>query len=197
MWKSECAKLLWGPRKAELTEPAASRIRIAIPEDSAREAPGSAGGLLQFDGSGKHLSHRNEGGPVSPHPGPLPEEREKDVPRWGESVRVGFAKSRSRIPPLLGGEGWGEGEAYDPTIECVPMVASAGGWPEGPNGFEPFIVSSFWLCRRSLTHLSVRSERLGLGARGDQKRLPPTGPVLRLLRAALCRTPLFFPVVTE
>ena len=48
-----------------------------------------------------------------------------------------------------------------------------------------------------IIHFLVRSERLGLGARGDQKRLPPTGPVLRLLRAALCRTPLFFPVVTE
>ena len=50
---------------------------------SAREPPGPAGGLIKFDGSGKHHSHRNEGGPVSPHPGPLPEEREKRIPRWG------------------------------------------------------------------------------------------------------------------
>ena len=31
-------------------------------------------------------------------------EREKDVSRWGGSVLVGFANSRSRIFPLLGGE---------------------------------------------------------------------------------------------
>ena len=65
-------------------------------------------------------------------------EREKDVPRWGKSVRVGFANPQSRIPPLLGGEGWGEGEAGDPTAERVLIVASVGGGPEGSNGFEPF-----------------------------------------------------------
>ena len=94
--------------------------------------------------------------PENPHPAfghPLPsdgrgnirwarvaEERERDVPRWGESARVGFANSRSRVPPLLGGEGRGEGKTDDPTAECVTIVASAGGWPEGPNGFEPFLL---------------------------------------------------------
>ena len=70
--------------------------------------------------------------------------------RDGASLRALDLPIRGRgFPPLLGGEGRGEGETDDPTAECVPIVASAGGWPEGPNGFEPFIVSSLRLCRRS------------------------------------------------
>ena len=82
-------------------------------------------------------------------------------------MRVAVTITQPRIPPLLcyprpsdgrgaggegngSGEGWGEGEADDPTAERVPIVASAGEWPEGPNGFEPFIASSLRLCRRSL-----------------------------------------------
>ena len=63
--------------------------------------------------------------------------------RDGASLRASHLPIRGRrFPPLLGGEGRGEGETDDPTAECVPIVASAEGWAEEPNGFEPFIVSS-------------------------------------------------------
>src|SRR5437870_4507955 len=47
---------------------------------------------------------------VSPHPGPLPGgEGEFFAARWKiEHARL-FSKRRA-LPPLLGGEGWGEGE---------------------------------------------------------------------------------------
>ena len=55
-----------------------------------------------------------------------------------------------------GGEGRGEGEADDPTGERVPIVASAGGWPEGPDGFEPVIVSTW---KRQLEPRNTRITR--------------------------------------
>ena len=64
----------------------------------------------------------------------------------GESVLVGFVNSQSRIPPLLGGEGRGEGETDVPTKACMPIVTNAGELPEGPCGFNSFIVSGFRLC---------------------------------------------------
>ena len=129
-------------------------------------------GLLEFDGFGEHLSHRSEGGLVSPHPCPLhshcPHPQPLSHPMGegsrGEGERcpaMGRVRARRigqvavEVSPLLGGEGRGEGETDDPTAGCVPIVASAGGWPEAPNGFEPYIVSSLRLCRRSLTLVTL------------------------------------------
>ena len=62
----------------------------------------------------------------------------------GESVLVGFVNSQSRIPPLLGGEGRGEGETDVPITRCVPIVTSARWFSHGQgsdpiNGMNQFL----------------------------------------------------------
>ena len=47
------------------------------------------------------------------------------VPRWWLSAGVSFTMTRPRIPPLLGGEGRGEGETDVPSTKCVPTVTGA------------------------------------------------------------------------
>ena len=88
----------------------------------------------------------------SPLPNPLPVRLA--APARGRSGRgEGEAVSRplASLNSTAVGPGWGEADVL--TTECVPIVASVGGLPEGPHGFEPFIVSDLRLCRRSLTAL--------------------------------------------
>ena len=75
-----------------------------------------------------------------PHPGPLPQEREKRLPSlivarvlyyslasWDEEARRSDSRLESRIAgiglclfPLLGGEGQGEGEREHKLLYCLP-----------------------------------------------------------------------------
>ena len=68
-----------------------------------------------------------------------------------EDTALGCAESQRRILPLPEGEGWGEGEADSRSGNRVGTSPEVCGSPEGPYGFEPFILSCLRLCRRSLT----------------------------------------------
>jgi hypothetical protein len=66
-----------------------------------------------------------------------------------------IAKARGNVSPSPGGEGWGEGEQDTRSLGCLRFELGAGKPPEGPQGFEPFIISSLPLCRRSLSLLDT------------------------------------------
>ena len=70
--------------------------------------------------------------------------------RWADTAR-GSAERRGRILPLPEGEGWGEGEGDARRANRVGTSPEVCGSPEGPYGFEPFIISILRLFRRSLT----------------------------------------------
>src|SRR5439155_17178883 len=91
--------------------------------------------------------------------------REREQPAAGPVVRevrradaaLGCAESRRRILPLPEGEGRGEGEGDARGANRVGTSPEVRGSPEGPYGFEPFILPCLRLCRRSLTSSSSAS----------------------------------------
>src|SRR5437870_6274554 len=79
--------------------------------------------------------------------------REREQPAASSIVRTALpgdtalrrAGRLRRIPPLPEGEGRGEGKRE---ARCANRLGTS---PEGPYGFEPFILSCLQFCRRSLT----------------------------------------------
>src|SRR5437773_5693660 len=94
---------------------------------------------------------------------------EREQPAAGSVVRevrradtaLGCAESQRRILPLPEGEGWGEGEGDARGANRAGASPEVCGLPEGPYGFEPFILSCLRLCRRSLTSACSRSWAAG------------------------------------
>src|SRR5437773_3158133 len=96
---------------------------------------------------------------------------EREQPAAGSVVRevrradtaLGCAERQRRILPLPEGvpegEGRGEGKGDARTANRVRISPEVCGSPEGPYGFEPFILSCLRLCRRSLT-LCLPSPRI-------------------------------------
>ena len=62
-----------------------------------------------------------------------------------------IVKARANVSPSPGGEGWGEGERDTRSLGRHHFGLGSRRPPEGPHGFEPFIISSLRLGRRSLT----------------------------------------------
>ena len=68
--------------------------------------------------------------------------------RTRTTTNLSHAKARVKVSPSPGGEGWGEGGQDTRSPGRFRFGLCAGKRPEEPHGFEPFIISSLWLCRR-------------------------------------------------
>ena len=62
-----------------------------------------------------------------------------------------ISKAWANVSPSPGGEGGGEGEEDTRRFGRILYGLGPRRAPEGPHGFEAFIISSLRLCRRSLT----------------------------------------------
>jgi hypothetical protein len=106
---------------------------------------GSAGGLLEFDGSGSRPARGDGARPVPPHPSPLPKEREPRRPRCRGADGFRLVVRRNTILPLPKGEGWGEGKRDGRTTRVLHLRLDA---RPSPAGFmvlchSPFHASGF------------------------------------------------------
>ena len=71
--------------------------------------------------------------------------------KWGLQPQPANSPAPCQRSPSPRGEGWGEGEQDTRSLGRFRFGPGARKSPEGPHGFEPFIISSLRLCRRSLT----------------------------------------------
>src|SRR5204862_5012888 len=116
--------------------------------------PCSAGETPEFEASCSSPARGLKLRPVPPSPRPSPLGRGGNGRQpAGASEIAETLECRARGLPLPAGEGRGEGEGTARGTHPVRIAPQVRYLPEGLDGFEPFIISSLRLCRRSLAGL--------------------------------------------